>query len=342
MPNNSLSMKNLNKKLTTSNILRLTAFVIAVVYIFEVLPRLTNDIAVVFSNSFIRLALFVLVICIACFDLPTSLVFVVLLVLTHYSFVNRGYFGRVLSNVTDGASELVRGATHGTEEIIVNLGSGVKNAVSGLSEGASDVLGGVSRGTQQLVSGAGDGAQQMLQGAETGLNNTIQGASRGTQQLLSGLGDGTQNLLQGTESGLNNVIGGLDRGGQKIIGGLNKGMNDLVNAGTRGSTAMLRGVNRGTQRLLGNVTEGMEVQALSVEQSFQKHLKEENKGDKNCNVNPTVTSGCENIMGYNAHMPYGNDKCQSEGVSVWKNSMNTQGLNNPRGYSGNSIVGAAF
>ena len=332
MPNKLLS--TLNKKMTTSNVLRLTAFIIAVVYIFEVLPRLTRDVALVFSNSFINVALVVLVVCIACFDLPTSLVFLVLLVLTHYSFVHRGYIGRVLSNVTDSASEIVKGATRGTEEIVVHLGSGVKNTVTGLSEGASDVLNGVSRGTQQLISGAGDGASDVLSGV-----------SRGTQQLISGAEDGTQHLVQGTETGVNNVIGGLNKGGQKIIGGLNRGVNDVVRAGTKSSSAMLRGVRRGTQRLLGkNVVEGMEVQGLSVDQVFQQHLKEQNQGDRDCNVNPTVSSGCNRIMGYNANL-YNKTKeneCQFKGVSVWNNSMNTQGLNDPIGYSEHNSIGSVF
>ena len=196
---------------------------------------------------------------------------------------------------------------------LVTLGSYMTNVsnrsgqiVGGIGSGINQALGGVG----QLVGGVGSGAQQLVGGIGSGAQHIVGGFGYGAQQLVGG----ADQVVGGITSGTQHLLGGA----QKIIGGLSGIQDDGI--------------------LSSNFSnENMENDSLmSVSQAYQHHMEQEN-GDKGCGVQPIVSSGCNPIVGYNA--PYNcegvDPACLCSGVNVWKDELNTQGLNFPIGYSGN-------
>ena len=202
---------------------------------------------------------------------------------------------------------------------LVTLGSYMTNVsnrsgqiVGGIGSGINQALGGVG----QLVGGVGSGTKQAL----GGVGKLVGGVGSGAQHIVGGAGQ----VVSGITSGTQQLLGGA----QKIIGGLTGIQDDGI--------------------LSSNFSnDNMENDSLmSVSQAYQHHMEQEN-GDKGCGVQPIVSSGCNPIVGYNAPYNCGcNGKCGGNcggvdpaclcsGVNVWKDELNTQGLNFPIGYSGN-------
>ena len=218
--------------------------------------------------------------------------------------------------------------------------------VTYLKSETNQLVGGISSGAGQLVGGIGSGAQQLLGGA----GQLVGGVSPGAQQALGGVGQ----LVGGVSSGAQSVIGGVGSGAQSVIGGVGYGAQSVIGGVGSGVQSVIGGVGSGVQSLLGNTNDSYEnmenSQAMSVSQAYQQHMLQENEhGDKGCSVQPTMMTGCDPIVGYNA--PYncgcngacgGNcggldPACLCTGVSVWKDELNAQGLNFPLGYSGCNV-----
>lgn len=313
------------------DILRALVVVSIIIYILGIVPRFTEGVKALFANPLMKVVFLSLIVLAGYLDSTIGILLAVAFLLSYLSTPEYK-----ASPVYDVLSDIQRG----TEQV-----------VGGVGTGAQEVLGGVQTGTQRLTSGLGAGTAHVLKGAQ----HLVGGVEGGVQQVVGGIGGGARELVSGTQSlvsgigeGVHQVVGGLGSGAKALVGGTQAGTQQLI-AGAQGSAQQtLGGLQRGTQQLIGgseNMTNGP---SQTVSQLYQQHMDNQNE-QSGCNVQPAMTTGCDPIVGYNA--PYncgcsgacgGNCKgldpeCLCKGVQVWKDELNAQGLNHPRGYAGGQV-----
>jgi hypothetical protein len=261
----------------------------------------TDKILYLFSNPVVKIGFLILILFVAFHDLTIGTLLALAFLVT---------LGSYMTNVSNRSGQIVGGIGSGINQAL----GGVGQLVGGVGSGTKQALGGVGK----LVGGVGSGAHQLVGGIGSGAQQLVGGFGSGAQQLVGGFGSGAQQLVGGAEQ----VVGGITSGTQHLLGGVQKiigGLSGIQDDGILSSN-------------FSNENDSL----MSVSQAYQHHMEQEN-GDKGCGVQPIVSSGCNPIVGYNA--PYNcegvDPSCLCSGVNVWKDELNTQGLNFPIGYSGN-------
>jgi hypothetical protein len=329
MPKGKLSKKITLKTLTLNkspyDIIKIIAIITIIFYMIGILPMFTDKILYLFSNPVVKIGFLILILFVAFHDLTIGTLLALAFLVT---------LGSYMTNVSNRSGQIVGGIGSGINQAL----GGVGQLVGGVGSGTKQALGGVGKlvkgfesGSQQLVGGIGSGAQQLVGGFGSGAQQLVGGIGSGAQQLVGGIGSGAQQLVGGAEQ----VVGGITSGTQHLLGGVQQiigGLTGIQDDGILSSNFS---------------NDNMENDSLmSVSQAYQHHIEQEN-GDKGCGVQPIVSSGCNPIVGYNSPYNCGcNGKCGGNcggvdpaclcsGVNVWKDELNTQGLNFPIGYSGN-------
>ena len=351
MPKGKLSKKITLKTLTLNkspyDIIKIIAIITIIFYMIGILPMFTDKILYLFSNPVVKIGFLILILFVAFHDLTigTLLALAFLVTLGSYMTNVSNRSGQIVGGIGSGINQ----ALGGVGQLVGGVGSGTRQALGGVGK----LVGGVGSGAQQLVGGIGSGAQQLVGVIGSGDQHIVGGFGSGAQHIVGGFGSGAQQLVGGIGSGAQHIVGGFGYGAQQLVGGA-----DQVVGGITSGTQHLLG---GAQKIIGGLSgiqddgilssnfsnENMENDSLmSVSQAYQHHMEQEN-GDKGCGVQPIVSSGCNPIVGYNAPYNCGcNGKCGGKcggvdpaclcsGVNVWKDELNTQGLNFPIGYSGN-------
>ena len=314
-------MPKRGKSVKEFNILRALVIIAVVVYILGIVPQFTAGIRALFQNPLMKVAFLGLIVFAGYMDSTIGTLLAVAFLVSYLATPD--YKGNpvydVLSDVRTGTGRVVRGVGSGAQQVVGGLGSGASQLVGGVGSGAQQVVGGVQTGASRLVSGVGSGAKQFLGGAQ----NLVGGVEGGVQGVLGGVGSGAQYLIGGAQSGTQQALSGIQSGTQQVVGGL----------------------QYGAQKLLGGV-ENLENAPLSVSQAYQQHMNSENQGDKGCNVQPMMSTGCDPIVGYNAPYNCGcsgacggkceglDPACLCKGVKVWEDELGAQGLTFPQGYAG--------
>ena len=338
MPKGKLSKKITLKTLTLNkspyDIIKIIAIITIIFYMIGILPMFTDKILYLFSNPVVKIGFLILILFVAFHDLTIGTLLALAFLVT---------LGSYMKNVSNRSGQIVGGIGSGINQAL----GGVGQFVGGVGSGTRQALGGVGK----LVGGVGSGAQQLVGGIGSGAQHIVGGFGSGAQHIVGGFGSGAQQLVGGFGSGAQQLVGGIGSGAQQLVGGFGSGAQQLVG----GAEQVVGGITSGTQHLLGGVQKiigglsGIQDDGIlssnfsndndslmSVSQAYQHHMEQEN-GDKGCGVQPIVSSGCNPIVGYNA--PYNCDgvdpSCLCSGVNVWKDELNTQGLNFPIGYSGN-------
>ena len=297
------------KSLNVYNIVKMFIIIAIIVYIIGIVPTFINTISTVFSNPLFKLGCLVVVLSVGYKDFTIGSLLAIAFIVTYL----KSETNQLVGGISSGAGQLVGGIGSGAQQLL----GGAGQLVGGVSPGAQQALGGVG----QLVGGVSSGAQSVIGGVGSGAQSVIGGVGYGAQSVIGGVGSGVQSVIGGVGSGVQSVIGGVGSGVQSLLGNTNDSYENMENS-----------------------------QAMSVSQAYQQHMLQENEhGDKGCSVQPTMMTGCDPIVGYNA--PYncgcngacgGNcggldPACLCTGVSVWKDELNAQGLNFPLGYSGCNV-----
>jgi hypothetical protein len=329
MPKGKLSKKITLKTLTLNkspyDIIKIIAIITIIFYMIGILPMFTDKILYLFSNPVVKIGFLILILFVAFHDLTigTLLALAFLVTLGSYMTNVSNRSGQIVGGIGSGINQ----ALGGVGQLVGGVGSGTKQALGGVGK----LVGGVGSGAQHIVGGFGSGAQQLVGGFGSGAQQLVGGFGSGAQQLVGGIGSGAQHIV----GGAGQVVSGITSGTQQLLGGAQKiigGLTGIQDDGILSSNFS---------------NDNMENDSLmSVSQAYQHHMEQEN-GDKGCGVQPIVSSGCNPIVGYNAPYNCGcNGKCGGNcggvdpaclcsGVNVWKDELNTQGLNFPIGYSGN-------
>ena len=335
------------------DILRALVVVSIIIYILGIIPQFTEGVKALFANPLMKVVFLSLIVLAGYLDSTIGILLAVAFLLSYLSTpeYKASPVYDVLSDIQRGTEQVVGGVGTGAQRLVGGVGTGAQRLVGGVSTGAQEVLGGVQTGTQRLTSGLGAGTAHVLKGAQ----HLVGGVEGGMQQVVGGIGggarelvSGTQSLVSGIEESVHQVVGGLGSGAKALVGGTQSGTQQLIAGAQGGAQQTLGGLQRGTQQLIGgseNMTNGP---SQTVSQLYQQHMDNQNE-QSGCNVQPTMTTGCDPIVGYNA--PYncgcsgacgGNCKgldpeCLCKGVQVWKDELNAQGLNHPRGYAGGQV-----
>ena len=331
------------------DIVKIIVIITIVIYIVGVIPTFTNTISVIFSNPLFKIGFLIFILYIGYKDLTIGSLLLIAFIISYLSITNNiGGVGsgtqKLVGGVSSGTQQLVGGVSSGaktvlteTGKIIGNIGSGTQQVLGGVGDYVGGIGGNIGSGTQQVLGGigqliadVGSGTQQVLGGA----GNAVGGIGNVSNTLLNKFGTGTQQLVGGIGGGVQQLVGGIGTGTQQLVGGIGTGTQQLVGG--------IGGV--------GNSYENMENSpGMSVSQAYEQHMYNENNGDKGCNVQPKIMTGCEPIIGYNSPYNCGcsgacggkckglDPACLCTGVSVWEDEMNAQGLNFPIGYSGSQI-----
>ena len=307
-------MPKIEKSYTKLNALKVVAIGSIIIYILGVLPQFTDGVKLLFRNPLMKF------------------IFLALIVFTGYLDSTLG----ILLAIAFIVSYL------GTPNYI---SSPVQNVYNSVREDTRKIIGGVSDGAKQLIGGVGSGAQNIIGGVGSGAQNIIGGIGSGTQSLIGGIGSESNPFISGAQ----NIVGNISGGAQQLIGGISGGAQQLLSEVQSGGQHILSGINKESNSLLGGNIENLENLPLSISQSYQQHMYNENGSDKGCSVQPAMETGCDPIVGYNASYncscngSCGGDckgtdpACLCKGVSVWKDELNAQGLNFPIGYSGVNV-----
>jgi len=305
------------------DILRALVIIAIIVYILGIVPQFTDGIRALFTNPLMKVVFLGLIVFAGYLDSTIGTLLAVAFLVSYLAtpeYRDSPVYD-VLGDVRSGASQVVGGVGSGASKLIGGVGTGASQLVGGVGSGASQLIGGVQSGAQQLTSGVGSGAQHLLGGAQ----KLVGGVEGGVHHVLGGVGSGAQQLTTGLASGAQSAIGGVSGGVQHLATGLSSGAQQVIGG-----------------------AENLENPPMSVSQAYQQQMASEGN-NPGCNVQPAMATGCDPIVGYNA--PYncgcsgacgGNCKgldpaCLCKGVQVWKDELNAQGLNHPRGYAGGQV-----
>lgn len=320
------------KRWTEFDVLRALVILAIVIYILGIVPQFTDGIRSLFTNPLMKVVFLALIVFAGYLDSTIGTLLAVAFLISYLSTPE--YKGSpvydVLSDVQSGAGQVVGGVGSGASRLIGGVGSGAQELVGGVAGGAQELVGGVGSGAQQLVGGLQRGASRLVGGVGGGAQHLLGGA----QRLVGGVEGGVQQVLGGVGSGAQKLVGGAQAGTQQLLGGAQSGTQQLIGGVSGGAQHLATGLSSGAQQLLGGA-ENLENPPMSVSQAYQQQMD----GGAGCNVQPSMATGCDPIVGYNA--PYGpggpDAACLNEGVQVWKDEMNAQGLNHPRGYAGGQV-----
>lgn len=341
-------------------LIRAFAVLAILVYVLGIVPQFTDAIGNLFADPLVKIIFLAFVVAGGYLDTTIGTLLAIAFIASYLTTPSSPLYD-VIQSIRGGTSDVVGGVGSGTQRLVGGVGSGAQRLVGGAGGGAQQLLGGVQRGAQELVGGVGSGTQQLLGGAGTFASRLGQGAQQalsGAGTVFGGLGEGAQqalggagSLVGGVEEGTQQLLGGVGGGAQQLLGGVQSGAQQLLGGASEGTQQLLGGLQSGTQQLVGGMggVENLQNAPLSVSDAYQQHMYSENQGDRGCSVQPQMSTGCDPIVGYNA--PYncgcsgacgGNCEgldpaCLCKGVEVWKNQMNTQGLNFPQGYSGGQV-----
>lgn len=344
------------KKATSWNgfhILRALIVVFIVIYILGIVPQFTNIIKGFVSNPLMKIVFLSLIVLAGYLDSTIGILLAVAFLLSYLSTpeYKASPVHNVLSGIQHGANQVVGDVGSGAHRLVGGVGATASELVGGVGLGAQNVIGGLQRGTQQITGGLTSGTEHVLRGAE----DIASGIEGGVQQVVGGLSGGARELVGGTQSlvsgvgkGAYQVVGGLGSGAQALVGSVESGAQQLISGAQEGTQYAISGLQRGTQHLIGgseNMTNGP---SQSVSQVYQQHMKTQDE-QSGCGVQPTMTTGCDPIVGYNSPYNCGcsgacggkceglDPECLCKGVQVWKDELNAQGLNHPRGYAGGQV-----
>ena len=313
-------------KWDTYHFFKVIVIVLIILYIVGIVPMFSNVVNLVFSNPLVN-GVFAVIILISLYHDPTIGALLLVAFIVSYlvkpdystSIINKLGYGtqQVVSTSSQDAQKLIGGVGYAGQSVVSEVGQVGQKVVGATGYVGQKVLGGAGNLVGDLGGSVGQEGQQVFNTA----SNVVGNISSGTQQLIGGVSSGTQQLIGGVESGTQQLIGGVESGSNYLLGQPTEHFNNSNS---------------------NNV--------MTVSQAFQKHMNEE---QKDCNVKPNMMTGCDPIVGYNSPVNCGcsgacggnckglDPACLCEGVSVWKDELNAQGLNFPVGYSDN-YTGSTF
>lgn len=325
-------------------IIRTVIIIGIIIYIFGIIPQLNSEIKLFFTNPIIKIGILALIAVIAYKDTAIAILLAIAFLVSYLQTPEHDSpLYQTLKGAQAGTQSVIGGIQSGTTQLVNGLGSGATQLINNVGRGTQKLIGGVDRGAQQLVGGIGGGATGVVKGIGGGLQQiagrgnvigrSIGKVSSGATDLIGGLQEGTQNIVSGLGGTAQNLVSGISEGGQYAVVGAQSGVSQAIT-----------GLGDGAQQLIGGVKENL-TQSLpgkSISREFENQQKYIG-GDKGCNVQPRMTTGCDNIIGYNAPIdcvgvqPNDKDACLCSGVKVWKDEFGPQGLSKTQGFAGGQI-----